>query len=171
MFALLVLLFLLHCNSAFCPLSSRKGIFAWIESQRLKLLTCSNYAPLKYKYRPWIGLLLVLRLCLLLVFVSNSLGDPSIIVLAITSTVIFVVSWRLLFGIIYTNWCFDALELFFIAKLGLFSLFTLKTNVNQKDLADTFVAFLFIATKVYHGWKKLTYTRWWRHKVMPNGNA
>ena len=95
-------------------------------------------------------------------FVSNSLGDPSII--------IFVVSWRVLFGIIYTNWCFDALELFFIAKLGLFSLSTLKTNVNQKDLADTFVSVAFISfysNKSISWLEQLTYTRWWGHKVMP----
>ena len=132
MFALLVLLFLLHCNSAFCPLSSRKGIFAWIESQRLKLLTCSNYAPLKYKYRPWIGLLLVLRLCLLLVFVSNSLGDncPCNNIYCYLCSVLEITLWNYLHQLVlWCTWTFLYCKTWFIFPVHF------KTNVNQKDLA------------------------------------
>lgn len=115
MFILLVLLFLFVPYTAillFAPWFqwySRKRMFAWIESQRLKPLIHSYYTPLKDKYHPWIGLLLVLRLCILLVFMSNSLGDPSIIVLAITSAVSYLCSvlesilWNYLHQLV--PWC------------------------------------------------------------------
>ena len=78
---------------------SKNKVLFWINDYRLKSFLDSYYAPLKDKYRSWIGVLLVLRLCLLLVFVSNSLGDPSINLFAITAAVIFVLCCRVLSGI------------------------------------------------------------------------
>ena len=57
--------------------------------------------------------------------------------------------------------------------LGLFSLSTLyvtNTNGNQRALADTFVGMVlivFVAITVYHGWRQLTDSRWWRHTLKP----
>ena len=152
---------------------SKNKVLFWINDYRLKSFLHSYYAPLKDKYRSWIGFLLVLRLCLMIVFVSNSLGDPSINLFAITAAVILLLCWRVLTGFFYTNWLLDALELFFIMKLGLFSvatLYILHTSGNQRALTDTLVgiAFIvFVAITVYHGWRQLTDSRWWRLTLKP----
>ena len=152
---------------------SKNRFLFWINNYRLKSFLHSYYAPLKDKYRSWISLLLVLRLCLLIVFVSNSLGDPSINLFSITAAVIFFAYCRVLFGTFYTNWRYDALELFFLMKLGLFSVATLyvrSTSGNQRALADTLVGvvfLVFVAITVYHGWKQLTDSRCWRHTMKP----
>ena len=179
LFALLIMLLLIIPYTVillFAPylqrISKNKVLF-WINDYRLKSFLHSYYAPLKDKYRSWIGLLLVLRLCLLIVFVSNSLGDPSINLFAIAAAVTFLVCCRALFGIFYTNWFHDALELFFFMKLSLFSLATLyvlHTGGNQRALTDTLVgvAFIvFVALTVYHIWRQLTDSRWWRLTLKP----
>ena len=93
---------------------SKNRVLFWINDHRFKPFLQSYYAPLKDKYRSWVGLLLVLRLCLLIVFVSNSLGDPSINLFAIAVVVVLLLSWRVVSGTVYTNWCLDALEIFFL---------------------------------------------------------
>ena len=58
-------------------------------------------------------------------------------------------------------------------KLGLFSAATLyvrNTSGNQRALADTLVgiAFIvFVAITVYHSWRQLTDSRWWRLTLKP----
>ena len=117
--------------------------------------------------------MLVIRFLLLLVFVSNSLGNPDINFLAISVTVLFIAFWRMLTGTIYIQWWHDALELCFIIHVGLFSIFTeytIKTGGNHKALADTFIGMVFAvfsALILYHGWKRLIQSRWWRLTAKP----
>ena len=82
------------CFGPYIQRYSKNRVLFWINDYRFKPFLQSYYAPLKDKYRSWIGLLLVLRLCLLIVFVSNSLGDPSINLFAIAVVVVLLFSWR-----------------------------------------------------------------------------
>ena len=179
MFTLLVLLLLIIPYTVILlfvpclrPYSNNRFLF-WINNYRLRPFLNSYYAPLKDKWHFWIGLLLFFRICLLIVFMSNSLGDPSISLYAITAAVIFLLCWRVFSGTFYSNSLLDALELFFIMKLGLFSLSTLyvlNTNGNQRALADSVVGValtVFIAIIMYHGWRQLTDSRWWRYTLKP----
>ena len=152
---------------------SEKRFLSWIDDRRLKHFLRSYYAPLKDKRRSWIGLLLAVRFSLLLVFVSNSLGDPSINLVAITITTFLIVGFKTLCGTVYTNWCLDVLDLFFEIKLGLFSVLTLyviKVNGNQSILSNTFlsVSFLvFLAIVLYHIQKRVVSSRWWKYSLKP----
>ena len=120
---------------------SRYRFMSWIDNNRVKYFLRSYYAPLKDKRRSWIGILLAIRFSLLLVFVSNSLGDPSINLVAIAITSFLIVGFKTLCGTVYTNWYLDALDLSFEIKLSLFSVLTLynmKVKGNQNALSNTF---------------------------------
>ena len=152
---------------------SENRFLSWIDDRRLKHFLRSYYAPLKDKRRSWIGLLLAVRFSLLLVFVSNSLGDPSINLVAITVTTFLIVGFKTLCGTIYTNWCLDALDLFFEIKLGLFSVLTLynmKVKGNQSALSNTFlsVSFLVFSSIVLcRVQRRVVSSRWWKHSLKP----
>ena len=54
--------------------------------------------------------------------------------------------------------------------LSIITVCTIYTSGNQRALADTLVgvAFIvFVAITVYHGWKQLTDSRWWRLTLKP----
>ena len=179
LFALTVMLFLflpytLILLFAPCLLPySRQRFLYWLNNHKLQPFLRSYYAPFKDKYRSWVGLLLALRFILLLIFVSNSLGNPSINLLAISTSVIFLAFWRMMIGTIYTEWWIDALELFFIVHLGFFSLFTeytMRTDGNRKAVSDTFTGLAFVAFTVVtllHSGRRFVLSRLWRLKLKP----
>ena len=150
---------------------SRNAFLSWIDNRRLKHFLRSYHAPLKDKRRSWIGLLLAVRFSLLLVFLANSLGDPGINLLTISITTFLIVSFKTLCGTVYTNWCLDALDLFFEVKLGLFSVSTLyimKVKGNQSALSNTFlsVSFLvFSAIVLYHVQRRVVGSRLWKYSL------
>ena len=175
LFALLVflLLFLPYTSvlivSPYLQPYSERRFLSWIDDRRLKHFLRSYYAPLKDKRRSWIGLLLAVRFSLLLVFVSNSLGDPSINLVAISITSFLIVGFKALCGTVYTNWCLDALDLFFEIKLGLFSVFTLyimKVKGNQSVLSLSFISVSFLVFSVIvlcHVQRRIVGSRWWKY--------
>ena len=152
---------------------SRIKLLKWIDDHRLKHFLRSYYAPLKDKRRSWIGLLLVVRFSLLVVFLSNSLGDPSVNLLAISVTTSLMVSFKVLCGTVYTNWCLDVLDIFFEVKLGLFSvstLYVMKANGRQSALSNTFISISFIvfsAIILYHVQRRVIGSMWWKYSLKP----
>ena len=152
---------------------SRNRFLSWIDDRRLKHFLRSYYAPLKDKRRYWIGLLLAVRFFLLIIFLANSLGDPSVNLLAISITAFLIVGFKTLCGTVYTNWCLDALDLLFEIKLGLFSVSTLyvrNVNGNQSILSNVFlsVSFLvFSAIVLYHVQRCVVGSRWWKYSLKP----
>ena len=152
---------------------SRNRFLSWIDDRRLKLFLRSYHAPLKDKWHSWIGLLLAVRFFLLIVFLANSLGDPSINLLVISITTFLIVGFKTLCGTVYTNWCLDALDLLFEIKLGLFSVSTLyvrNVNGNQSILSNVFlsVSFLvFSAIVLYHVQRCVVGSRWWKYSLKP----
>ena len=152
---------------------SRNRFLSWIDDRRLKHFLRSYYAPLKDKWRSWIGLLLAVRFFHLIIFLANSLGDPSVNLLAISITTFLIVGFKTLCGSVYTNWCLDALDLLFEIKLGLFSVSTLyvrNVNGNQSILSNVFlsVSFLvFSAIVLYHVQRCVVGSRWWKYSLKP----
>lgn len=106
------------------------------------------HAPYRDHHRYWTGLFLLLRCVLLVTFALNSLGDPSVNLLAIT-TVCFVVgtlSW--IIGGVYSQRILDALEAAFILNLGMFAAATYHTRAsvggNQAVAANISIGIAFL---------------------------
>ena len=179
LFALLVfsLLFLPYTSallvSPYLQPYSKNRFLSWIDDRRLKHFLRSYYAPLKDKRRSWIGLLLAVRFSLLLIFLANSFRDPSVNLVAISITTSLLVCFKTLCGTVYTNWCLDALDVFFEVKLGLFSVLTLyniRVKGSQSTLSNTFLSVLFLvfsAIVLYHVYRRVVGSRWWKHSLKP----
>ena len=152
---------------------SRNKFLSWVDDRRLKHFLCSYYAPLKGKCRSWIGLLLAVRFFLLFIFLANSLGDPSINLVAISITMSLIVAFKTLCGTVYTNWCLDTLDLFFEIILILFSVLTLYiTNKkgNQSVLSDAFLSVSFLVFSgiiLYYVQRCVVGSRWWKYSLKP----
>ena len=93
---------------------SEQRIFRWINKLFLKCMKAfldAYHAPYKIKYRYWTGMLLLLRCALYLVFSFNTLGDPSVNLLAITTSVIGLAILMRFTGSVY---CLFLMPLFFL---------------------------------------------------------
>ena len=94
-------------------------VFFWI--RKLHPLFDAYTGPFKIKHRYWTGLLLLVRVCLFLTFSLNSLGDPTINVLAVVAVSFCLLTYISLVGGIYKIWSLDLLENTFILNLGILS--------------------------------------------------
>ena len=94
-------------------------IFGWINNPKVKPFLDAYHAPYKDKYRYWTGKLLLLRCGLFLVFAFNTLGDPSVNLLAISTIVVGLIPFVRFTGLIYKSPYLDALDASFLLNLGL----------------------------------------------------
>ena len=94
-------------------------VFFWV--RKLHPLFDAYTGPFKVKHRYWTGLLLLVRVCLFLIFSLNSLGDPTINLLAIVAVSFCVLTYISLVGGIYKLWYLNLLENAFILNLGILS--------------------------------------------------
>ena len=94
-------------------------VFSWIENYKLRGILDPYYAPYKSAHRYRTGLLLLVRLLLLLIFVSNALGDPSVNLLAIACVSLCLATLTWLTGAVYRKWYLDVLEASFTFNLGI----------------------------------------------------
>ena len=94
-------------------------IFGWINNPKVKPFLDAYHAPYKDKYRYWTGKLLLLRCGLFLVFAFNTLGDPSVNLLAISTVVVGLIPFVRFTGLIYKSPYLDALDASFLLNLGL----------------------------------------------------
>ena len=98
--------------------SSFKVLF-WI--RKLHPLLDAYTGPFKIKHRYWTGLLLLVRVCLFLIFSLNSLGDPTINLLAVVAVSFYLLTHISLIGGVYKMWSLNLLENAFILNLGILS--------------------------------------------------
>ena len=98
---------------------SHVKVLFWV--RRLHPLFDAYTGPYKIKHRYWTGLLLLVRVCLFLIFSVNSLGDPTINVLAVVATTFCLLTYISLIGGIYKLWFLNVLENVFLLNLGLLS--------------------------------------------------
>ena len=129
-------------------------VFSWMN--RIKPFMDAYHGPYKSKMRFWTGLLLLLRCVLFLVFAFNTLGDPSIDLLAIASVMFGLTVMAWLTGKVYKNWYLDALESFFILNIGILAVATYHVrsvggNQNVLTYISMGTAFVtFVGIFLYH---------------------
>ena len=160
--ALLVLLVLfipytLYLMFGQCILTgSKTRLISWMSNSRLWPFLDAYHSPFSTRHRYWPGLLLLLRCALFLVTAFNVSGNPSINLLAITTSLLGVFAVRWINGLVYRHRALDVLEIFFILNLSLLSVGTyhiLVAGGNQAALVHLSVgtAFgTFIGITFYH---------------------
>ena len=153
----LVLTFVQH-------LRRRTGIRMLFWVRRLKPFFDAYTGPYKDKYAFWVGLLLLVRSSLFLVFAFNALGDPAVNLLATALTGFLLANILQGLGGVYKKWPLNTLESLSFMNLGILSLATLyvrNAGGNQTALVciSVGIAFItFVAILFYH----MTFTRVWR---------
>ena len=114
----LVLIFAQH-------LRRRTGIRMLFWVRRLKPFFDAYTGPYKDKYSFWIGLLLLVRSSLFLVFAFNALGDPAVNLLATTLTGFLLANILQCLRGVYKKWTLNVLESLSFFNLGILALATL----------------------------------------------
>ena len=109
---------------------SHLPLLHWVRNPKLKAILDTYHAPYKLKHRYWIGLLLLLRCSLFLVFAFNISGDDSVNLLVICSTAFGILGWFSLSGAVYNSWYLNALELSFILNLGILAVATYHVTLS-----------------------------------------
>ena len=139
-------------------------IVAWVT--KLQPLFDAYTGPYKLKHRYWVGLLLLVRVCLFLVFSLNTYGDPTINLLAIIACMFTLFAYLSIIGGVYKVWWINLIESAFIMNLGLLSaagLYKVAANVAMTPIItnmSTGVAFvLLIAIVSYHLAAKISQTK------------
>ena len=129
-------------------------VFSWMN--KIKPFMDAYHGPYKSKTRFWTGLLLLLRCALFLVFAFNTLGNPSIDLLAIASVMFGLTVMAWLTGMVYEHWYLDALESFFILNIGILAVATYHVkNVNGNQNILTYISMgtafvMFFGVILYH---------------------
>ena len=139
-------------------------IVAWVT--KLQPFFDAYTGPYKLKHRYWVGLLLLVRVCLFLVFSLNIYGDPTINLLAITACMFTLFAYLSIIGGVYKVWWINLIESAFIMNLGLLSaagLYKVAANVAMTPIitnTSTGVAFvLLIAIVSYHLAARISQTK------------
>ena len=145
-------------------LRRRTGIRMLFWVRRLKPFFDAYTGPYKDKYSFWVGLLLLVRSSLFLVFAFNALGDPALNLLAMALTgFLLAIVLQGLHGV-YKKWPLNILESLSFLNLGILALATLyvrNAGGNQTALVciSVGIAFLtFVTILFYH----MTFTTVWR---------
>ena len=145
-------------------LRRRTGIKMLFWVRRLKPFFDAYTGPYKDNYSFWVGLLLLVRSSLFLVFAFNALGDPAVNLLSTALTGFLLANILQRLGGVYKKWPLNTLESLSFLNLGILSLATLyvrNDGGNQTALVciSVGIAFLtFVAILFYH----MTFTRVWR---------
>ena len=94
-------------------------VFFWV--RKLHPLFDAYTGPYKIKHRYWTGFLLLIRACLILIFSLNTLGDPTINLLAIFVVAFCLLAYLSMIGGVYKQWWLNLIEISFIVNLGILS--------------------------------------------------
>ena len=143
----------------------RKRGLGWTRSMVFTSVMDAYHAPYKNKHRYWTGLMLLVRCALFLTFSFNILGDPNVNLLAITSTIILVMT-SVTYLKVYKNKTLNILELSFMINIAFLAAITQQVQLSQtnKEIVSTIsvsIAFLtFIAILIYHSYIQLKDTVW-----------
>ena len=142
-------------------------VFKWINKPRVRSFIDAYHAPFADRHRYWTGLLLLLRCILYLIFAYNGTGDPSINLVAITSTALGLAILASLTVKIYQNRYLVALEMSFILNLGILAAATQYIRTVQGSLTavtsiSISVAFVtFVGIILYHIYRQVKATKIW----------
>ena len=140
---------------------SERRIIRWINNPKVKPFLDAYHAPYKDKYRYWTGKLLLLRCVLFLVFAFNTLGDPSVNLLAISTVVVGLIPFVRFTGLIYKSPYLDALDASFLLNLGLLAAATHHVRLaggSQAGVVYTSVSvalITFVGIVSYHAYLQL----------------
>ena len=154
--------------------SNMRGL-RWIN--RWKPLFDAYFGQLKPKHQYWVGLLLLVRVFLLVLFATTSAVIPGVNILAVVIVGIGLFFYLTIAGVVYKSLALSVLELSFIANLTVLAAVNLYiTNDITVDHAAlyTSISIVFIqfwALVFYHAFVKIkttfkTYKR--RHRVAEN---
>ena len=134
--------------------SKHKALF-W--TAKFKPLFDAYMGPCKDNCRYSVGLLLLARVILFLVFSANVFGDPAINLLAIIAMVICICIHRTLVSGVYKRQYLNAIEYSFLVNINILSssaLYTTRNNNGKQDIVayiSAGIAFvMFIAIILYH---------------------
>ena len=147
--------------------NSRRRVFSWASDPRVTAVMDAYHAPFNRYTRYWIGLLLLLRCALFLVFACNVLGDPSLNLLAISASMLGLEAVMKFTGVLYKNRYLDILESSFILNLGILAVGTYQVEQgggSQLALYCTSVGVAFatfIGIALYHVILQLKGSRMW----------
>ena len=139
--------------------SSYRVLF-WVK--KLKPLFDAYTGPYKDKHRYWIGLLLLVRIVLFLIFSLNIHESADINLLAIIVTVLLLLA---LAGSVYKRWYLNVIEYSFLLNLGVLAAATFYTTVSgegQTAVAYTSVSIAFatfIIIVAFHMFMKFKFSR------------
>ena len=147
--------------------NSTRRMFSWACDPRVMAVLDAYHAPFNRDTRYWIGLLLLLRFGLYLVFACNVLGDPSLNLQAISTSMFGLEAVMKFTGEIYKNRYLDILESSFILNLGILAIGTYQVELgggSQMALYCTSVGVAFatfIGITLYHVLLQLKGSRLW----------
>ena len=114
---------------------SNKLLFRrWVN--RLKPLLDAYQGPYNDRFRCWTGVMIMVRNGLFFAFAVNILGDPVLNLELIITAVIFLLTFMWLAGKVYKVFILNALEALFIAKLGVFSAWTIFIHQDTSNAAN-----------------------------------
>ena len=155
---MLVLLFLpytfLLLSGQWLQVCSNYRMFSWLN--KIKPFTDAYYAPFKKQTRYWIGVLLLVRCILFLVFAFNALGNVSVNLISITTATACLLALAWLHNRLYEKLYNDFLEASFVLNLCILAVATYyvrEVGGYQHVLAylSTSIAFAtFILVLLYH---------------------
>ena len=132
----------------------------WIN--RWKPFFDAYFGQLKPKHYYWVGLQLLVRVFLLVLFAGTSAVAPRINMLAIAITCTLMMAYTSLNGLVYKKWYLSLLENSFLVNLSVFAAGALymqaQNNPNSPVVYTVSVAlafFTFLGTVVYHIWDRV----------------
>ena len=158
--------------------SGQYRIFFWVNDYRVLPFLDAYHAPYTDKHCYWTGLMLLVRCALFLLFAFNTLGDPSVNLLAISSvTAVLHIVYTLLGNRIYKVWFLNMLELSLIVNLCILAVVTLYIrsaggNQNAVTFTSVSVAFAtFTGIVIYHSAQQIKQSpQLWR-KMFPRDDT
>ena len=165
---------------------SHRKYLRWINSHAIRSLLDAYQAPFKDKHQYWVGLFLIKRSLLMIVFATNVTGDPNrdLLLIAMCGTIVAVSCWNI--GGIYKKWYINLIESYFFAKLVIFATVTYYSkgiSTDQEDfiqrqtvISNVLLSLdlaVFLAIVVYHAFLQASQTRTWKRlkeRKMSQGN-
>ena len=134
----------------------------WIN--RWKPFFDAYFGQLKPKHQYWVGLLLLVRIVLLLLFAATSAIIPKVNIVAIIIVALILILYQVYSGVVYKALYLSILENSFIIHLALLGIATLYMNIMNKPtsiviyISIGIVFVKFWAIVMYHIWSRIRYT-------------
>ncbi len=148
---------------------SNRRLSLWLA--KLHPLFDAYTAPFKPAYQFWVGFLLLVRAVLLAVFAANHTDNPSMNLLAISISALFILTLAWTLGGVFKTKGLDILESSFLFNLGILSvatLYILAHGGNQAALAYCCIGLVYaeiVGILLYHFFAKTKPGRWLVQKV------